>query len=549
MSSFTRLRLRSGALADSPPQGSLSAGQVKDPSVPSLPFEHLPLGGFRSLALLGLGIAASLSIHGTTAVTDQPDQASAAATLPVAVESSATDAPDLSTGAMALAVAASGADRDLADATSGDVALPIAATGALQDQGDASAGAVALSIGASSSLGDAPDGAASSGSVGSAGFRSLALLPLSVGALADVGINASASLIDGQEKLLSTAGPGVLLTSINTTDAYRITATPDLIVGDRIEVLSAVGGPVSDVTINPDATFTIASGSGVTSFDIRIWSITDQEWGPPATQTVGLNCTSALIDQADLAQGSMGATIGATAALSDQRDISAASAVVTVGASAALADQVDKVAAASALAIAASGALQDLADTSSGASALAIAISCAARDLPDLCDALGGAPQNVATAALIDSLDKVSSAGVSVVGISGSLQDQIERIAASVTLPLAATSSQVDLGDGTIAAVVLSVQGTAALREDELQLAAEVALAVAANFTGRERADLIASSLVYVVPEPSGGVRAELVLPARAYATNIPSRTFALSQEARSFNLTADARTFPLVKP
>lgn len=72
------------------------------------------------------------------------------------------------------------------------------------------------------------------------------------------------------------------LTSVSTSSAYRITATGGLVAGDQIEVVSVSGGSISDVTLNPDATWDAASG--VTSFDIRVWDSMDATWGPTATQ-------------------------------------------------------------------------------------------------------------------------------------------------------------------------------------------------------------------------------------------------------------------------
>lgn len=56
----------------------------------------------------------------------------------------------------------------------------------------------------------------------------------------------------------------------------RITATPDLASGDQLEWSNVQGGTISDVTVNADASFTVAVG--VTSFDVRVndgtgWSV------------------------------------------------------------------------------------------------------------------------------------------------------------------------------------------------------------------------------------------------------------------------------------
>lgn len=65
----------------------------------------------------------------------------------------------------------------------------------------------------------------------------------------------------------------------NSTAAYRITATPDLASGDQI-AYETVGG---DVEVFSDGTFSAASG--VTEFDVEIWTSVDG-WGSVATQTI-----------------------------------------------------------------------------------------------------------------------------------------------------------------------------------------------------------------------------------------------------------------------
>jgi hypothetical protein len=74
------------------------------------------------------------------------------------------------------------------------------------------------------------------------------------------------------------------LTSVNATADNRLTALPDLAVGDQIEVLSVNGGFISSVNINSDGTFD--ADALVKSFYCRAWSATDQTWGSPSLQAM-----------------------------------------------------------------------------------------------------------------------------------------------------------------------------------------------------------------------------------------------------------------------
>lgn len=78
----------------------------------------------------------------------------------------------------------------------------------------------------------------------------------------------------------------VNITSLNPTSAYRITASPDLAVGDQIQVTSVTGGSISDVTLSADGTWSAAPG--VTSFTVTIWDATDSTWGAAGTQSTTL---------------------------------------------------------------------------------------------------------------------------------------------------------------------------------------------------------------------------------------------------------------------
>lgn len=71
------------------------------------------------------------------------------------------------------------------------------------------------------------------------------------------------------------------LTTPNTTSAYRLTSSADLVSGDQIEY-SNVG---SSVTVNADATF--SAGPGVSSFSFRVWT-SGSGYGASATQITTL---------------------------------------------------------------------------------------------------------------------------------------------------------------------------------------------------------------------------------------------------------------------
>lgn len=77
----------------------------------------------------------------------------------------------------------------------------------------------------------------------------------------------------------------VNLETPNTTADNRITAIADLEAGDQLEISDVVGGSISDVTVNPDATFNCAES--VVSFSVRCWDADDQTWGAAGIQTPG----------------------------------------------------------------------------------------------------------------------------------------------------------------------------------------------------------------------------------------------------------------------
>lgn len=85
----------------------------------------------------------------------------------------------------------------------------------------------------------------------------------------------------------------VELTSINSESDFRITATPDLEIGDHLEARAVGGGAAPDgLTLNADATFEFIGAAE--AFDVRVWDPDDGTWGAWATQEVGLLATGAV---------------------------------------------------------------------------------------------------------------------------------------------------------------------------------------------------------------------------------------------------------------
>lgn len=74
----------------------------------------------------------------------------------------------------------------------------------------------------------------------------------------------------------------VNLSGTLATEGDRITAIPDLASGDQLEISNVVGGTISDVTVNADASFSVVAG--VTAFDVRVND--DTGWSVAATQYV-----------------------------------------------------------------------------------------------------------------------------------------------------------------------------------------------------------------------------------------------------------------------
>lgn len=84
------------------------------------------------------------------------------------------------------------------------------------------------------------------------------------------------------------------LSSINTTSAYTITATPSLAVGDQLEAAGNSAGTAAaptGLTLNADATFSFSSGNTPTNFYVRAYDGTNKVWGAWALQTVAVTVT------------------------------------------------------------------------------------------------------------------------------------------------------------------------------------------------------------------------------------------------------------------
>jgi hypothetical protein len=80
------------------------------------------------------------------------------------------------------------------------------------------------------------------------------------------------------------------LASINTTSAYRITASPDLEIGDQLQARGVGGGAVpTGLNLYSDATFGFNVGETPAAFDVRAWDHDDATWGSWATQSVETN--------------------------------------------------------------------------------------------------------------------------------------------------------------------------------------------------------------------------------------------------------------------
>lgn len=74
----------------------------------------------------------------------------------------------------------------------------------------------------------------------------------------------------------------VVVTTPNANTTIRLVSSPDLATGNIIAWANVVGGELSDVSVNPDGTW--SATSGVSSFDWRVFDGT--EWGEWATQYI-----------------------------------------------------------------------------------------------------------------------------------------------------------------------------------------------------------------------------------------------------------------------
>lgn len=86
------------------------------------------------------------------------------------------------------------------------------------------------------------------------------------------------------------------LTSVNSTSAYRITATPDLAIGDQLEAAGDSSGTTAAPTglvLNSDATFYFQAGDTAVPFWVRVYDGTNKVWGSWALQTINAASSTA----------------------------------------------------------------------------------------------------------------------------------------------------------------------------------------------------------------------------------------------------------------
>ncbi len=437
---------------------------------------------------------ASVAVTGNAQVTDRPDGVSGAASAGVTGNVAAIDQPDGVASTASLAVSASAALQDRPDGVSASATSstligfrslllmelggagrpavsPLIGTLSAFDQPDTASATASLGITGNAAATDQPDRLNATASFNPMGFRSLLLMELG-GAGMTSGpppFVANLTAFDQPDRVASTAGPGVLLTSINGTSDYRITASPDLEVGDRIEVLSAVGGAVSEVTILPDATFSLSSGSTVTSFVVRVWSISEQAWGDPATQYVELFAAAAITDRPDTLTSQAQVTVTATLTAVDRPDsVTAAATLGSIQSSgdAALQDRPDSVAATASVAVTANATVTDLPDTLSAAAALSITANAAIVDRPDAVNATAGVlVVSVFDAAIFDAADALAaSASLSIVGNVASVDQPDWVQAAGFTRTITFNAAFSDQPDIVLAAAILNIPGVSSRR-------------------------------------------------------------------------------------
>ena len=329
-----------------------------------------------------------------------------------------SDAQDSITSAGKTTQGAGAVLTDTSDALIAAVASTIRGSSALTDSAGTLSSAGTLRVTAVVLLNDAVGSLVASGTIVSQGATGS---HLKYGP-ATIRVTVGAQQASRSVMLTPPAGRNFVdLTSINAASAYRITTSPDLAAGDQLEWGNVVGGSISDVTINPDATFDVAFA--VTAFDVRAWDASASEWGPWATQTVygnlvqltSVNPTAALRLTAlpDLEVGDLiewGNVIGANiedVIVYDDATFSAPVGIVSfdvrawdadtqdwgpwatqtismvVSGAALISDGADTFSGSAALRVSASSGLTDAKDSASGAGSLRIAVSAVIAISPD----------------------------------------------------------------------------------------------------------------------------------------------------------------------
>lgn len=254
--------------------------------------------------------------------------------------------------------------------------------------------------------------------------------------------------------------------------------------------------------------------------------------GTPAS-----NIDSAMTEARDQTAGAATVAVAVSGTLIELSDQASGGAVAAVSASAQLQELQDRLSAAVANAIGASSSLTEGNDSISAAGALSIAVTGSLQELANLMDSLAGQPVAIGSVSAQDKPDQVASSVQIAVAMSASMQEALDRLAASTLVATSITAAEIDLGDGIVSIVSTVRQASAQLTEDNLVLLADVAVAVAANFTGLERAEILEASSVIIVKEASGGFVAELLVPARVYPLKVDARRFVLTRDGFNFKL------------
>lgn len=89
-------------------------------------------------------------------------------------------------------------------------------------------------------------------------------------------------------QLVPAAGEQAVTLGVLDPDAPdRITATPDLVPGDQVHARGVGGGAApAGLSLATDGTFFFTAGNTPSSFDVRVWDVSDGTWGAWATQSV-----------------------------------------------------------------------------------------------------------------------------------------------------------------------------------------------------------------------------------------------------------------------